>query len=222
MNVASELDDRSGVSVEQLNRAIVASYASLLRRALYLTRDRADAMDLVQRTVERACRSRRQLRPGSNPAHWLGAILNSQFVDESRRKKTNALSHMGGYETLAAPPAAVRPIWGELELDDVLAAARRLPRHLRQPFQLHYLRGLRQRAVGERLGVATATIATRIYRAKRLLRRMLTEALRNGTGTQSPRMSLVKPSFRSVPGRHASPHPAPPGPRSLTEIAPFA
>ncbi len=161
--------------VADLHAAIVEAYPILLRRAVYLTRDREDAKDLVQRTVERACASRRQLKAGSNTAHWLGTILTNQFIDEIRRHRSSPFAHGIAHDNLAGPAAEVRPIWSSLELDDVLAAVRRVPDRFRIPFELHALRGLSHRAISLRLGLPMGTIATRIHRAKRVLKGLLTE-----------------------------------------------
>jgi RNA polymerase sigma-70 factor, ECF subfamily len=164
----------ASVSVEDLNAAIVAARADLLRRAFYLTRDRDQAMDLVQRTAERACASRRQLRPGSNPAHWLGAILTTQFIDQFRRRRASPFAGALAHDNIASPPTEPIPIWSALGIDDVVAATCRLPAHFREAFELHALRGLSHRAISRLLALPMGTIATRIHRAKALLKQILT------------------------------------------------
>jgi RNA polymerase sigma-70 factor (ECF subfamily) len=161
------------VSVQELNDAIVQAQPGLLRRALYLTRDRDQAIDLVQRTVERACRSRCQLRPGSNPDHWLRAILTSRFIDEVRHQRATHWTSAMDCDRCAAPEPADAPLWTLLDADDVVAATRRLPRLFREPFELFAFGHLSQRMIGARLGLPIGTIGTRIFRAKRLLRDLL-------------------------------------------------
>jgi RNA polymerase sigma-70 factor (ECF subfamily) len=160
-------------SVEELNTAMVTAYPDLLRRAAYLTRDRGEAMELVQRTVERACAARAQLKAGSNAVHWLGAILTTQFINEFRRHRASPFIYGAAHENVAAPLAEAPPPWSSHTLDDVIAAARRLPDGFREPFELHMLRGLSHRALALRLGLPMGTVATRIHRAKLLLRGLL-------------------------------------------------
>jgi RNA polymerase sigma-70 factor (ECF subfamily) len=162
-------------SVEELNAAIVVAYPDLMRRAMYLTRDREQATELVHRTVERACASRRHLKPGSNAAHWLGAIMTNQFIDELRRRRACPFTRGIAPDNIAAPAVDASPIWSGLCLDDVLLAARLVPDRFRVPFELHALRGLSHRAISLRLGVPMRTVGTRIHRAKQALRRLLTE-----------------------------------------------
>jgi RNA polymerase sigma-70 factor (ECF subfamily) len=175
------------VSVDELNTAIVVAYPDLLRRSLYLTRDRDQARDLVHRTIERACASRRQLRPGSNPAHWLGAILTSQFIDELRRLRAGPFSRSVGCDNIAATPGDPCPVWNWLGIEDVVAATAKLPPHFREPFEMYALRGHSQRVVALRLGLPEGTIATRVFRAKRLLKQILMPlALRGSARTPIP------------------------------------
>jgi RNA polymerase sigma-70 factor (ECF subfamily) len=162
------------VSVEELNAAIVAAHAALARRAFYLTRDRDCANDLVQRTVERACSSRHQLRPASSPARWLSSIMTTQFIDECRRYSAGPFSRAQPLDCVAAPDPTPTPLWASLDMDDIVAAARGLPPRFRQPFELHALARMSHRAIALRLGLPMGTIATRIHRAKRLLRKSLT------------------------------------------------
>jgi len=162
-------------SVEELNAAIVSAYPDLLRRALFLTRDREDATDLVHRTVERACVSRNQFKVGSSARHWLGAILTNQFIDEVRRHRSNPIAHGMTYDNISGPPADVRPVWTHLELEDVLVAVRRVPDRYRIPFELHALRKLSHREIGLRLRLPLGTVGTRIHRAKLALRQLLSE-----------------------------------------------
>ena len=171
-----ETGTRPGVemaSVEELNTAIGVAYPDLMRRAMYLTRDREAATELVHRTVERACASRRHLKRGSNPAHWLGAIMTNQFIDELRRRRACPFARGIAPDNIAAPAADVSPVWSGLCLDDVLVAVRQVPDRFRVPFELHALRGLSHRAISLRLGVPMKTVGTRIYRAKQALRSLL-------------------------------------------------
>lgn len=178
-------------SVAELNAAIVSAYPDLLRRALFLTRDREDASDLVHRTVERACVSRNQFRVGSSAPHWLGAILTNLFIDDVRRHRSNPIAHGMSYDNISGPPADVRPVWTNLELDDVLVAVRHVPDRYRIPFELHALRKLSHREIGLRLGLPLGTVGTRIHRAKLTLRQLLSERVQKRTGVVTLKLPAV-------------------------------
>src|SRR5579862_6322011 len=69
-------------------REALASLDSLYRTALRLSRDRADAEDLVQDTYLKAFRSAGQFEPGTNLRAWLFTILHNtarnRFRDRAR------------------------------------------------------------------------------------------------------------------------------------------
>jgi RNA polymerase sigma-70 factor (ECF subfamily) len=190
-------------SVEELNAAIVVTYPDLMRRAMYLTRDREAATELVHRTVERACASRRHLKRGSNAAHWLGAIMTNQFIDELRRRRACPFMRGIAPDNVATPAVDASPIWRGLCLDDVLVAVPHVPDRFRVPFELHALRGLSHRAISLRLGVPMKTVGTRIYRAKQALRRLLMErALQRGAEVAIP---LPVGTRRPIAGEPSAP-----------------
>ncbi|HXJ19721.1 MAG TPA: RNA polymerase sigma factor [Polyangia bacterium] len=141
----------------------------LWQRAYFLTRDRADAEDLVQTTMERALTARPQFRPGTNLRAWVGTILRNAFVDWYRR-------------SLRSVPMETEPAWiapadpvGPLDIltaTDVAAATSTLPAHDRQILGLAQT-GLAQKAIATHLGIPVGTVATRLFRARAKLRRVL-------------------------------------------------
>ena len=63
---------------------------ALRRYALALTRNQADADDLVQEALLRGHEGRRSFRPGGNLRSWLFSILRNAFLDRSRSRKAEA------------------------------------------------------------------------------------------------------------------------------------
>jgi len=64
--------------LDEFERALASLLPRLRRFAHGLTRDRADADDLTQRTAERALKARGQWQPGTNFDAW--AYLRKPFV----------------------------------------------------------------------------------------------------------------------------------------------
>jgi RNA polymerase sigma-70 factor (ECF subfamily) len=141
----------------------------LRQRAYFLTRDRATSEDLVQTTIERGLAARPQFRPGTNLRAWLGVILRNAFVDWYRR-------------SLQCVPMDTEPAWtspvdpvGPLDIltaEDVTAATVLLAPRDREILELVHA-GLPQKAISARLGIPVATVATRLFRARAKLRRVL-------------------------------------------------
>ena len=74
----------------------------MFAQAYHLTRNRADAEDLVQEAYIRGMRKFEQFEPGTNLKAWLGRILFNQFINEYRRKKRRIKSvFVEGVENMA-------------------------------------------------------------------------------------------------------------------------
>ena len=56
--------------------------------ALVLSRNQAEAEDLVQETCLRALRAMKRLRPDSNVKSWLFTILRNIWLNQLRQRKT--------------------------------------------------------------------------------------------------------------------------------------
>ncbi|TIO77902.1 MAG: sigma-70 family RNA polymerase sigma factor, partial [Mesorhizobium sp.] len=69
---------------------IVGQLGSLRRYARSLTRDSADAEDLVHDALVRAYERRGTFRSGGNPRAWLLAILHNIFIDRMRSRRSEA------------------------------------------------------------------------------------------------------------------------------------
>lgn len=81
--------------------------APLRRYAFALTRDRAEADDLVQDALLRGHEQRRQLAPGKAPGPWLRAILRNRFLD--RRRHDQAQSRREAQFAQLTPWPRTRP-----------------------------------------------------------------------------------------------------------------
>ncbi|HEU4729068.1 MAG TPA: RNA polymerase sigma factor [Kofleriaceae bacterium] len=156
----------------------LAEHAQALRlAAVNRCRNTWEADDLVQETFARALRHLAQGHPA--PVHmrsWLHSILRNAFVDHVRRVRSRAVA-LEPVAEHAAPEREPEPVWAHVSLDDVRAALARLDGELRRAFELHYLRGMRYKAVAAKLGVPENTVASRLFRARKALRRQLARAL---------------------------------------------
>src|ERR1700736_333401 len=65
----------------------------LYSAALRMTRNRADAEDLVQETYLKAYTAFGSFRPGTNLRVWLYRILTNTYIDGSRRRQRQPVCH---------------------------------------------------------------------------------------------------------------------------------
>lgn len=162
---------------------------ALYRTALRLTRNPADAEDLVQETYLRAFRFRDRFAANSNLRAWLFKILSnaaiSRFRHTSHESADTSLDDMpeadlysravadGGLEESAEDEllSAVLDI-------DVRRALEELPEPFRLAVVLSDVEGFSYREIADMLDVPLGTVMSRLFRGRRILRRRLAEEAR--------------------------------------------
>jgi RNA polymerase sigma-70 factor, ECF subfamily len=152
----------------------VRAHASALRGlAMRLCRNAADAEDLVQDTLERACRRYDRLTPGSNVRSWLLSVLHHRFIDLCRRQARNPHQTPLDKQDAANAVPDVAPVWANVTEDNVRAAVAELPDDLRAAYELCVHQKRTREDIARILGIATMTVGTRLLRARRRLRDLL-------------------------------------------------
>lgn len=142
----------------------------LLRVALYLCGNRADAEDLLQRTFLSAIEGRARFDAGQRVLPWLcGIVVNharSLQRDRARRQREGA-----GVADAVRDPAEVV---ADRELQQRLQLLRNeLVSPYREVLELHLEHGMNAKQIAERLGRPAGTVRTQLVRALELLRRRL-------------------------------------------------
>jgi RNA polymerase sigma-70 factor (ECF subfamily) len=164
---------------QRFSRYVLPELEALLRLAMSLTRQRADAEDLVQDTVLRAYRSIDQFS-GEYPRAWLFTIMRRANVDNYRRRRPLAVLDS---ETLVGVAGAGSPDDdpGEravsAQFDAVVASAfdALAPRY-QEVLRLVDIGGLSYAEAASALRVPVGTIMSRLHRARSRLRGRLAAA----------------------------------------------
>lgn len=198
-HAATENDETGG---DVLCRELYLHWRTLYGRALVLERSRADALDLVQETFERAVRKRHRFAQQSNLLAWLLTIQRRIFTDGARRRQVCRKAHREIFALMPAPrpdgdgddSAAVAD---RFTGRDVLAAVHHLPNAYRRPFELFHLHKVDQRRIAAQLGLKVNTVATRLFRARRMIREHL-------MGRDTPARATLAPPLLSAEGAAAS------------------
>lgn len=163
---------------------ILALLTPLRRYAYALTRDRAEADDLVQDTLLRGHEQRRQLAEGRAPGPWLRAILRNRFLDR-RRQAQSETRREASYADLS-PRVVEAPQETALRLAQLRQAFLDLPDDQREALQLVAVDGLSYAEAGALIGVPTGTVMSRVSRARARLR-----AFEEGEAPRKPPLKLV-------------------------------
>lgn len=186
---------------------------SLFSTAMRLTRNTADAEDLVQEAYLRAYRGYESFQAGTNLRAWLFRILTNAHINRYRSKKRRPeetdfddLEDFYLYRRLQNPGVLGRSAEDEL-MDlfpegEVVKAVEALPEAYRVAVLLADVEGFAYKEIAEILDIPIGTVMSRLHRGRKALQKELYEfALARGlvrsndepqpTGSQT---SPVQPS----------------------------
>jgi RNA polymerase sigma factor (sigma-70 family) len=132
--------------------------------------DEATGADILQDVWVRVLRGIHRLRDGSKLRAWLFGIARRTLMDHWRRTYAMPLVVDGALETLAVDDEST-----ELEehLDAMERELAQLPITEREVLTLFYLKELSLADVADVTNVPVGTVKSRLFRARRLLRREL-------------------------------------------------
>jgi RNA polymerase sigma-70 factor (ECF subfamily) len=160
----------------------------LYRAALRLTRNPADAEDLVQEAYLRAYRGFHQFEPGTNLKAWLYRILTNQFINTYRKKQREPqtvpdedVEDWYLYNRLAreAPDSSAEAVVLESMPDeDVTAALEALPEQYRAAVLLADVEGFSYKEIADILEIPMGTVMSRLHRGRKALEKALWEKVR--------------------------------------------
>jgi RNA polymerase sigma-70 factor (ECF subfamily) len=164
---------------DQAFHALVDRHApALFRSALALSRNRADAEDLLQETLVAAHRGLKGFRGSSSIRTWLSTILTRKAFKAIRRNKRrrSTLSLDAGddvRDATASDPAMLRKahVPGVESRLDVMQVLATLPEPYREVLVLRELQGLSYQEIADVLNLPRGTIESRIFRARAEFRR---------------------------------------------------
>ena len=162
------------------------------RFALSLTRDAADADDVVQETFLRAYRSWHTFQPGSDARRWLFTITRNVFLRTRERERKHVDVEDADLEALSTFQAqgdSVREGSDQiLSRIDLQPALKRAIDGLEEPFKsavvLVDLEDQSYEAASQILGVPIGTVRSRLFRGRRVLQdKLITYARDAGFST---------------------------------------
>ncbi len=130
-----------------------------------MTRNRADADDLVQAAVSNALAAQHSFTPGTNFGAWMFRILRNRFLSDIRRKRDTCDMDNAPAEALARPAAQE----DSLALRELRMRLSDLPADHRTALMLVTVQGMSYEEAAEAMGCAVGTAKCRVFRARRQL-----------------------------------------------------
>ena len=170
----------------------------LYSAAYRLTRNSADAEDLVQETFLRAYRGFHQFEEGTNLKAWLYRILMNTFINEYRRRQRqpqtvseDEIPDWYLYSKMAetgVEPSAETSVIEALPDEEVQEALSSLPDQFRMAVLLADVEGFSYKEIAEIMGVPIGTVMSRLHRGRKALEKRLWDVVRSrGLVKDAPR-----------------------------------